>query len=190
MLNARMLIWVALLGMLAAAGWWLREQIQTVPQAQTAPSVTAPEYYMLGFTTYGMNPDGSPRYRLSADSMLHYAHDDHADLEQPRLTVFRPDTPPWEVDSERGQVFDQGERVHLLGAVVIERPAGADTRPLQVDTHDLRVWPEKDYAESDEPTVIRSGASQMEGIGMKAWFAEERLQLLSNVRGVHVPEKP
>lgn len=188
MLNARMLIWVALLGVLAGAGWWLRERIQAGPATAARPAATTPEYFMTGFTTYGMNPDGSPRYRLAAERMAHYAHDDHADLEQPRLTVFRPDTPPWEVESERGKVFDQGERVHLLGDVFIERAAGPGGRPLQVDTRELWVWPEKDYAETGEPTVIRSRASQMQGVGMQAWFAEQRLRLLSNVRGVYVPQ--
>ena len=188
MLSARMLIWIAVLGIVAAAGWWAREQIQSErPPAAEGPDAS-PEYYMSGFTTHAMNPDGSPRYRLSAENMEHFAYDQHADLEQPRLTVFRPDEPPWQVASRQGKVFDEGERVHLLGPVTIERAAGRDTRPLQVDTRDLWVWPQKEYAETDQPTVIRSGNSQLQGIGMQAWFDQERLKLLSHVRGEYVPQ--
>lgn len=185
-----MLLWVALLGLFAVAGWWLRDRIQAEPPAPAPTAGASPEYYMSEFVTHAMHPDGSPRYRLAADRLMHYTEADQADLEQPRLTLFRADAPPWQVQSEQGKVYDQGTRVHLLGAVTIERPAAPGHRPLQVDTRELHVWPERDYAETDQPTTIRSRASRMEGIGMQAWFAEERLRLLSNVRGVYVPQEP
>lgn len=188
--NRRLLLIIVLLGVAAAAGWWLRERIHNLePDRQARTTPTAPDYYMEHFTVRAMNTQGRLRYTLSADDMKHYAEDDHADLSRPHAVFERPDGPPYVLDAERGRITSGGERVDLLGRVDIDR-SGTDTlRPLHVITRDARVFPDRDYAESDQFTVIRSGTSQMQGTGVRAWFDERRLQLLSQVEGTYEPQK-
>lgn len=189
--NLRFLLVVALLGAASVAGWWLRERIHS----PAAPGVdtearAAPDYYMENFTVHTMNPTGTPRYSLTAEAMHHYAEGDYADLTRPHAVFHRPEGPPYVLDSERGRITGEGEQVDLLGKVDIDRRAGDNTRSLHVTTRDARVFPERDYAESDEFTVIRSAASHLQGIGMRAWFEQRRLQLLSKVEGTYDVQQP
>ncbi len=188
--NLRVMLVLALLGVAAAAGWWLRERIHAgmAPQPETQAQ-TVPDYYMENFTVHAMNEAGQPRYQLTAAKMVHYAEDDHSDLTKPHALFFRPAGPPYVLDSPRGQVLQGGEQVDLLGQVEIDRIAGEKNRPLHVTTRDARVFPARNYAESDTFTVITSERSHMQGVGMRAWFDERRLQLLSQVKGIYDVKK-
>lgn len=189
-LNARVLFLLALLGITAAVGWWVRDQIHTAERDQArADAPTAPDYYMENFTVRAMNPQGTLRYTLAGTDMLHYAQDDHADLTAPHATFHRPDGPPYVLEAERGRISSGGEQVDLLGRVEIDRQAGRVNRPLHVITRDARVFPERDYVESDEFTIIRSDRSHIEGTGLRAWLDERRMRLLSQVTGTYEPQQ-
>lgn len=189
--NLRVLLVVALLGAAAVGGWWLRERIHPPGGSDADTRASAvPDYYMENFTIHAMNPSGTPRYSLTAEDMLHYAEIDRSDLTRPHAIFHQPDGPPYVLDSERGQIHNGGDRVDLLGHVDIDRSADANNRALHVTTRDARVYPNRDYAESDEFTVIRSASSHLQGIGMRAWFDQQRLQLLSQVEGTHDNTQP
>lgn len=189
--NLRVLLLLALLGAVAALGWSLRDTLYApAPEDTDEAAAEIPDYYLEQFTLRAMNPAGSPRYTLSAADMRHYATDDRADLTRPRAVFYRPEGPPYVLDAERGRIHSGGEQVDLLGRVDIDRQAAPGHRPLHVTTRDARVIPDRDYAESDAPTVIRSAASHMEGTGVRAWFGENRMQLLSEVEGVYEKAQP
>lgn len=188
--NLRVVLLLVLLGVTSAAGWWLRDRIHAPgPDEADQQAKAAPDYYMEHFTVHAMNPTGTPRYSLTAESMQHYASNDQSELTRPHAVFHRPDGPPYVLDSERGRVHGEGEQVDLLGQVDIDREAGTANRPLHVTTRDARVFPDRDYAESDEFTVIRSADSHLQGVGMRAWFDERRLQLLSQVKGTYEDKK-
>lgn len=182
----------SLLGVAAVVvlGWWLQEQITRPPKPAANAEKRAPDYYLDDFTLIAMNRQGQPRSRLSAKRMSHYAYDDHAELTQPRVLFYPHDGAPWHVRAEQGRVSDNNKLVNLLGPVQIERPASADNRPVTVNTRDLAVYPSESYATSEAHTVIRSQGSMLEGVGMRAWFARQRLELLSQVRGSYQHATP
>lgn len=187
----RVLLLLVLLGVVAVAGWWLRESIsQPTAVDEEREDAALPDYYLENFTLRAMNPAGKPRYSLRADDMYHYAKDDRADLTRPHAVFHRPEGAPYVLDAQRGRIHSGGERVDLLGQVDIDREATAEQRPLHVTTRDARVFPNRDYVESDEHTVIRSAASHMQGVGVRAWFDQNRLQLLSQVEGVYERQQP
>jgi lipopolysaccharide export system protein LptC len=177
-------VWPLLLLVLLGAGsWGLATWLQQRELAAVKPS-HAPDYEVdtLQFTTMG--PDGTPRRRLVADRMVHYADDDSTQLTKPRLTLFEGDRPPWEVRSPKGWVSGDGELVLLQGEVHIDRAAAKDVRAVNIVTHDLRVQPKVSYAETDQPVDARSGADRVQAVGLQVWFdGPARLKLLSKVRG-------
>ena len=50
------------------------------------------------------------------------------------------------------------------------------------ETEDLKVLPREEYAETALPVSISTPESLTRGTGMRAYLAESRVQLLSNVR--------
>ena len=142
------------------------------------------DYYLSEFTSTEMDTEGRPAKRLKAQRMSHFKDDDSTELVSPRLTIYEPQRPPWQVVSETGWVSPDGEVVLLRGEVHIDRAAGQDVRPLNVVTRDLRVQPKHNYAETDQPATLISGENRIDTVGVQAWFSTPaHFKFLSRVRG-------
>ena len=180
------LLLAALLAAAGATGWALYNLgVRTQVTTQSAPE--APEAYMENFVTVEMDGTGKPRRRIEASYMAYHA-DRTVELTQPRYVLFRAEGEPWHVRSERGHVSADGTVVWLLGKVDAWRNDAAGARDLDIWSERLKVLPDSEYAETTEPVTIRTRGSMSTGVGMRAWLAETRFELLSQVRtDVHRP---
>jgi len=172
----------------ALASWKLvqEEADKPRPNARSGPRII--DYYVTGLDVTRMTEAGRPANRLRAETLRHYTDDDTTELQQPHLTVYRDDSPPWEVDAEQAWVSADGSLVLLSGEVLIEREGNADSRPMRILTSELRVQPDQDYAETDEKVRVVSESDWLDAVGMQAWLRPpSRLKFLSQVNGYHVP---
>jgi lipopolysaccharide export system protein LptC len=177
-----------LLVVLFAGTWMLLPAPEPVPDRAAPDGTRTVDYTIKGLEVTSMMPAGIPAHRLYAPSLRHYADDGTSAIDQPRLTVFQDDAPPWEIRAEDALVSTDGELVLLRGEVLIEREAGPDNRPLRLVTRELRVQPRQDYAETDAAVRVDSDPDWLEAVGMQAWLRPpSRLKLLSQVNGYHVP---
>jgi len=73
--------------------------------------------------------------------------------------------------------------------VLLRRPRDAahpgGPAEVEVFTRELRILSEQEYAETDQPTTIVHAYGRVDAVGMKVWFKQERLQLLSQVHGIY-----
>jgi lipopolysaccharide export system protein LptC len=175
------------LSLLAAFSWWLREAVDTSSTVTPARHPHLADYVTYGLTLIAMNPAGKPDYRLQAASMRHYLDDGSSELDLPRLTSFRQGNPPWRVSAEKGWSSANGDELRLLGRVTLDRSAGPQSEEIRIITSDVTLRPKEDYAETQKQVTATMGQHELESLGMRLFLAEDRLQLLSNVRGVYAP---
>jgi lipopolysaccharide export system protein LptC len=172
----------------AIVSWQMVQQDEPVSQAVHPSGPRQIDYYVTGLDLTRMTLTGKPAHRLRAKNLQHYTDDETTELQQPHLTVFQDDAPPWEVDSERAWVSADGSLVLLSGEVLISREGDADNRPMRILTRELRVQPSEDYAETDEKVRVESDSDWLDAVGMQAWLRPpSRLKFLSQVKGHHVP---
>lgn len=184
--NKNLLIGAILLLLVLGSGWLNRTTDKKVVYQPPAHSA---DYYLKQFTAVTMGENGKPDKSLSADQMLHFPDDDTTELNQPLMTVYDDDRPPWEVRSETGWVSGDKELVLLQGKVDIKRPEAPGARPFHVVTRDMRVQPNNNYAETDAYALIKSRSDWVESTGMQIWFAKPiRVKLLAKVRGRYETE--
>ncbi len=144
----------------------------------------SPEYFVQGLTLTSLDKAGAPRQVLRAQRLVHYDDDGATELEQPRLTVYDREKPPWQISSVEGWVSANGDLVLLEGDVTIARQEGPENRPLRIVTQNLRLRPDDDYAETDQFVQVFSHNDWLESEGAKVWFAQPvRIKFLSKVRG-------
>ncbi len=141
------------------------------------------DYYLKEFVATAMNEQGLPRHRLEAVSMLHYADSGNAELIRPYYYVYREDGLNWSLRSEFAQMQEAGTRLFLQGKVHIEREATATEGVIEIDTHNLWLYPNEEFAESSEAVTMRDSRGVTHGIGMRIDLKAGELQLLSRVRG-------
>jgi hypothetical protein len=87
--------------------------------------------------------------------------------------------------SETAWVSGGGNTIRLQGEVFVFRDAGPTTKPLNLQTRELTLKRDQNYAETDRPV---NAASNMDWLtsakGARIWFGEElRIKLLGRARG-------
>ncbi len=180
-------VWAYLfLTVLALASWWLAELITPQQEAVPIPTGSNIDYYSNNVVRVVMNPDGTPKQRLIAETMTHYLEEDRTELTRPVLTLYSKTTPPWVIRADTGTISSGGETLFLGGNVLITRAGAEDTRPVEAITKNLKVEPDKQYAETAEHVDVLSPPDHVTGTGMQAHFGDNlNITLLADVRGKH-----
>lgn len=170
----------------AAATLWLRMGGErAAPSGELAGAI--PDYTMQSFTATAMDARGRPEHELQAVSMIHFT-DDVTELSEPRMTLFRPDGPPWRVVADEGRIAPGGELVTLRGNVRMSRQTEGEGSMLLL-TDFIRIRPDDKYAETEAAVTISDPGTVVKAVGMQAYMAEERLILLSEVRSTYAPQE-
>jgi len=172
---------------LALGSFWTISRLDLDLFAPSGDERHTPDFYMENFVTTKMKEDGSVHRRVEAEYMAHFPDTDTHEFQRPYMVMYREEGPPWHVRSERGWLSASGDVMLLLGKVHIWRNNANGVKELDIKTEDLRVLPEREYGETDKPVLITTATTQTRGVGMKAYLAESRLELLSKVHTRHEP---
>ncbi len=186
LLDRRMLAVLLVLLLLAGLTQWLLSLNEI--SASAVRDSHNPDYTMENFTITTMDAAGKPEQRLQSVRMAHYPDDDSTEFARPHITIFRDNKAPWEIYGERGWMSADRELILLRGDVLIENPQAPPQSRLRLVTRDLRVLTGEETAVTEQPVTITGQTSLTHGTGMRAYFKDGRLQLLSKVRGTYAPK--
>ncbi len=110
-------------------------------------------------------------------------------LEQPILDWYQPDgqTKEWRVQAEQGWIAADNQLARLAGEVVMRRDAESGKPPVTITTRDVWLHRAERYAETAAPVKAVIPGGELHAVGARAWLDQERLELLSEVRGFYEP---
>ena len=180
-MSRRWLVALILLVLAAATAWYLRELEQERGPGERG-SRHEPDFTMEEFASVTMDDQGVPRRKLTAERLDHYPDTETNELEKPHLELYSDGQEPWHVVSERGWISAEGDLILLQGRVHVWRDGPGGLRAIDIVTRDVRVTPGDEYAETDEAAFIRTPDSETHGVGLRAYLAHGRFELLSQVR--------
>ena len=180
--NIALFAGVALL--VAALGYWNLSPESFNQQPNAAGTDTAIDFYANNTYTVQYQADGKLHYELTADKVEHLRASDITLMTRPNMNLFRGTELPWKIRSERGEVSPGGTEVELIDSVRVDRIDGKG-RPTILTTSRLTIFPEKEYAQTQQAVRIDAANGVTTAQGMKAYLNDGRMLLLSNVRGLH-----
>lgn len=176
---------VGILAVLAAVSYYLAETSGRLYRSEQAGTPSGePDYYVEQVALTKLNSKGEPAFRLSADRLVHYPHDQSSVFERPVLVSLEPDRPLVTLRAARGRSTNEGERTELFDDVVLTRAASAGKPALLVETEYVLMLGDEDVARTDRPVRISSGDSFLTGVGMEFNNSTRVLNVLSDVRGI------
>lgn len=170
--------------LVAALGYWNLGPDSFDEQPQTSARENAIDFYVVNASTVQYQADGKLHYDMTADKVEHIKASDITLLTSPNMNLYRGTELPWKIRSERGEVAPGGTEVELIERVRVER-TDAKGRPTILNTSRLTVFPEKEYAQTQQAVRIDAANGVTTAQGMKAYMNDGRMLLLSNVRGQH-----
>ena len=188
----RLRAWSALLPLLLllAAAYWLNLQVQPLPAKADINNRHDPDFIVNNFSATTLNEQGTPRFMIAAQKMLHYPDDDTTLLEAPQLTSLLPDRPALYVSASNGSISGKGDEVFLRDEVKIIRAASGQSygrgQSEQVFTTTyLRIVPDLDLADTDQAVTLTDAHNRISAVGMRLDNKARIIQLLSQVTSTH-----
>ncbi len=179
-MSQRMII-VVFLVLTALGSTWLLNIISQQRPRSDSGSYHEPDYYMEDFTTLTMDQEGIPKSSLYAVYLEHFPDNDTSELLQPKMELYRKTRLPLYISADKGWVTSNNEVVLLKGNVQLWEDDETGQRILQVNTSKANVLLEQDYAETDQPATIKTKRTTINGIGLRVYFDDSRLEVLKDV---------
>ena len=153
-----------------AINWFLakpEEEVDFTPEND-------PDLYMLNATINHFGPEGELQHRINAQRFTHFPMTDVTTMQLPALALGRTrDSDPWEITSSEGRILpssDYREEVVELWSNVLASQSGKGNQFVTFETNSLTVYPERDYAETDESVLIKNQNGQTTAAAMKAFL--------------------
>jgi len=184
-MNLRLILLIAIMISLTGLATWIQQDSEQQPvktSTEKKKQKHSADYFMEEFEITSMNEKGEPRSLLVSDKLIHYADDGSTELSTPVMTLYNDIGKPWTVKAQRGWVSADHDLILLSGKVVIDRASGPNNRPVQLYTERLRIHPDSDFAETDQPVTMVSNKRRTSATGMRAYVRDGQLQLLNKVR--------
>ncbi|MBI6899868.1 LPS export ABC transporter periplasmic protein LptC [Pseudomonas putida] len=177
---------VALLGgiaaVLVAVGYWNISPESFLDQPQAQVDQSAIDYYAINAHSLQFLPDGKLQYEMTAAKVEHLKATEVTLVTTPDLHMYRGTAYPWHVQSKRAEVNPDGTEVELIDDVRVARTDEKQRETIITSTR-MTVFPQKQYAQTEQAVRIDGAGGTTTGKGMKAYLKEGRMDLLSNVRG-------
>lgn len=169
------------LALLLSLGDW--KHIEVLPNEQPA-AAGEPDLYMekAAITQYGA--DGTVRYRLLSSEVRHYEDERLTRLVAPTMTLYRAPQAPWFARSNEGLVHDtdtvdgkRDEAILLRDDVHLEQ---REPNRIEISSPTLYVYPDRQFAETDQPVIIDTTAGRTHAVGMSGDLNTSLLKLSSS----------
>ncbi|WP_027079271.1 LPS export ABC transporter periplasmic protein LptC [Luteimonas mephitis] len=168
----------------AVTGWAVWRQ--RAPEPAAAAAVARPDYVLHDFELVALDKQGKEAFVLRAPELSRSPDDKTLSIATPLFLIPDKEGKRWEVRSKTGWVAADNSEIRLRGKVEATSPPG-DSRPSTMKTEQLNVFPDANKAASAVLVTVTGPTSTMQGTGMRADLATNRIQLLSKVSLSHDP---
>ncbi len=143
-------------------------------------------YYMNDARLSGTDDNGRILYHARAAIASQNFDDGTIDLQEVRVTYDPVTEIPWDLWADAGRIPRSGNIIELKGNVVAQsKDDGGEYMTIRTDYMELDT--ETYIAKTQHKVTIEHSNNKVFATGMRAYFKEDRLQLLSNVNGIFVP---
>jgi lipopolysaccharide export system protein LptC len=166
---------------LAFGSFWLLEVMRGQEEGPNVAGLSSePDYIVDNFSFVRMSETGQPRYVVSGSRLTHRPVDDMSEIEQPVVESMATEHPRMTMRSNHARVLHELDQIELTGNVDVRRPAGLNTKPMQMRTEALTVLPEEEIMKTDRAVEMTMGAATVRSVGMVANNATQQVELASN----------
>lgn len=152
----------------------------------TSTTQNAPSHHLNAFANdvvaLRFDPTGKLINELHVNHLKHYV-DDSSDFVKPTLFVYSEENAPWEIKADFGHAENGIKIIQLWDNVVLHQPSRGTHREITITTTRATIYPEKDYAETDQLVNLVQPGVIIKSVGVRAYFKRGQIELLSKAQG-------
>lgn len=147
--------------------------------------------------TSHFDESGMLSYVFDAVTLKHFRADvghssdaDHMLITAPKLTLYG-DKNPWHLTAKQGKVSEKGNKLELWDDVVVWQKSDQKSQlkgaRIELKTEEIAIFPEQKRLFTEAHVHIASPTGTLKADGLEVNMKTQRIKLLANVRGQHVP---
>ena len=168
-----------------ASGALLLQNISNDEEAAAAPRLSI-GYYMNDAELVGTGDNGKVLYRLRTRNASQNFEDGVVNMQGVHV-IYEPEASvPWDLRADTGKIPSSVNIIQLAGNVVAATQ-GDDEVGITIRTGYLELDPDTYIANTSDKVTIDYSQHRVFATGMRAFFKEDRLQLISDVNGKFLP---
>lgn len=186
-MSTRSAVFLFMLTLLAALGFWFGHDARWQRETETPVPLDTTNDYLMNFKGILTHEDGTIHYRIQGKRLTRFYHDGSTEIVAPTLHLRQTEKEYWVLNAERGWITSDQTQIHLLGEVYAHQETEDHYHEIRITTHDVVVWPEQRFAQTDAFARIEGRHYHLEGMGMAADFATNILTLKSQTYSIYTP---
>lgn len=157
---------------------------------------TYPITFVINSNTKQYDKTGKLSYSIRSASTHYFDNNSSGSdvvFENPEIIVYdnsetlKKQTSTLRVSADRGVGNEKQDQLILEGNVILEQTADSGSIST-LTTEQLQVQPNRRYAETTKPVIITDKTGVTSAIGLKVFFDDKRIELLSDVKGKYAPQ--
>ncbi len=146
-------------------------------------------------TQFGAN--GKIKYLLISSEIFNFEESGLTLLKTPELTLYQPNGPPWKMQAEIGEIREQKKNNNYTELIILNKDVEIERyHPngdyLTMKSEQLRLYPEDNYAETDQDVSISSHIGETTAAGLQGEIQVGALSLFSSstkrVHSIFLPQ--
>jgi lipopolysaccharide export system protein LptC len=190
-LQTKGILYLGVLTALAILSRWFLVNVESSLRGTAVLDSEAPLLYIDDFVATRMNSQGIREYTLTAPHLIELSGQRGTQVQSPKIEFFKNgQAPEWLIRAERGWISPSKDVIRLEDAVTMFRPPTSGKQPVVINTRDVLIRPADGYAETAAAARAETPGGVVTATGLKAYLHEERMELLSAVRGYYEQPKP
>lgn len=183
-----LLITVAMAMLVLYAGYYLYENTP-LKQALNPPNIDPRErleedFYLSKAEVVSYNSQGKMNYQINAEQFNHFPHNDTTMILAPDMMLYR-DNGTSHIVAQYGKLLPGNEDLELWDDVVMISRSLKGQQSGRLDTDFITLYSNQEIASTSRPVKIVTPTGATTAQGMKAYLQQDRIELLSNVRGIY-----
>lgn len=184
MLRSRLRLAVAFILLLIPLLWWGLVTTDSGDEPAVQSSQDRVDFFIREATITHWNEQGEVAQELTSPLMRHFPELKDMHFDTPVTRIPQEQGGEFHVLAQEGRMPDSQKRIELAGNVRLydNPPSGDNTEML---TEQLTLYPPRNYAQTNQPVRVVRGPDHTESRGMEVFFDEQRVELLSEVKGTY-----
>ncbi|EXJ12721.1 MULTISPECIES: LPS export ABC transporter periplasmic protein LptC [Nitrincola] len=148
------------------------------------PNEDRVDFFILDGHLKRYSQSGELVHQLSSPLIEHLPGPSITQVTQPKVILIGTGDKETHIKADKGTMTDDESKIELAGNVRVIDNSSFDA-PRELRTETMTLFPSSQYAETADPVMVVQAFSQLSAIGMQAWLGEQRIELLSEVRGYY-----
>ena len=184
---------VILMGLLAAATYWLARSTPTAPMPVAKAAAThEPDYYMRRFAVKTFDQGGRLKSEVAGAEIRHFPDTETIEIDHPRIRSIGERGQLTTASADRALSNADGSEVQLMGNALVVRGAGVDAAGRPVPSTEFRgeflhAFMNTERVRSNKPVSLKRGSDSFSADSLEFDNLARTIHLQGRVRTVLTP---